>query len=202
MDNVNFFISFVEAHRYFGYAILFFSLIFEGELFMLAAGVLSHLEAFKILEVFLVSIAGVLFGDILWYWLGRFIKNKYPKQRFVRYVERRVKKSFPTIECNPFKLVFVSKFLYGLNHPTILILGFLKIEFWHFLRIQIKASLLWVSIFLALGYFFGYAALSVTHKLNKFIAVLVFIFIVFLIAEKVFDYFVEKKIRQQKDCLK
>ncbi|HBP00708.1 MAG: DedA family protein [Candidatus Moranbacteria bacterium GW2011_GWE1_49_15] len=202
METVNLFISLVEAHRYTGYAILFFSLIFEGELFMLAAGVLSHLGAFDLFDVFWVSYAGVLFGDILWYWAGRLIQAKYPQQRFMKFVERRVKKAFPTIECNPFKLVFISKFLYGLNHSTILVLGFLKIEFWHFLRVQAKASLLWVAIFLSLGHFFGYTALSITHKLNKFVAILVLIFILFMVFEKILDYFVEKKIGQPGDCRK
>ena len=200
MDNVNLFISLVEAHRYTGYAILFFSLIFEGELFMLAAGVLSHLGAFDIGDVFWISLSGVLFGDILWYWAGRFIKDRYPEQRLIRFVEKRVKKAFPAIEYNPFKLIFISKFLYGLNHSTILVLGFMKVEFWHFLRVQVKASLLWVTIFLGLGYFFGYTALSITHKLNKFIAILVAIFILFLIFEKIVDHFVEKRTSQPENC--
>lgn len=196
METVNLFISLVEAHRYTGYAILFFALIFEGELFMLAAGVLSHLGAFDIGDVFMISVGGVLTGDILWYWAGRIIKEKYPQHKLIGFVERRVKKTFPTIERNPFKLIFLSKFLYGFNHSTILILGFLKIEFWHFLRVQIKASLLWVAIFLSLGYFFGYTALSITHKLNKFVAILALIFILFIIFEKVIDHLVGERIRK------
>lgn len=200
MESINTFISFVEIHRYYGYIILFVSLIFEGELFMLAAGVLSHLQAFDIFDAFWISMAGVLCGDVLWYWIGRFMKKKYPNQRFIVYVEKRVKKAFPAIECNPFKLVFISKFIYGLNHSTILVLGFLGIDFYHFLKVQIKTSFLWVVIFLSLGYFFGYTALSITHKMNKFILVLLIIFGTFFLLEKFFDYLVEKKIQRSKKC--
>ncbi len=198
MDNVNLFISLVESHRFFGYAILFFALIFEGELFMLAAGVLSHLGAFDIVDVFLVSVSGVLLGDILWYMLGRIIKERYPNQKFMKFIEKRVKKSFPLIENNPFKLIFISKFLYGLNHSTILVLGFMKVEFKHFLKVQVKASLIWILIFLALGYFFGYTALSITHKLNKFFLILVIIFCIFLVFEKIIDYLVERRLNKFK----
>ena len=128
---------------------------------MLAAGVLSRLRAFDFVDVFWVSMLGVLAGDVLWYWTGRFLKEKYPRQRLIKFAERRVKRMFPSIECNPFRLIFISKFLYGFNHSTILVLGFLKINFWDFLRVQLRASFLWVIIFLTLGYFFGQAALSI-----------------------------------------
>lgn len=199
MEEVNYFISFVQEHRYIGYGILFFSMIIEGEFFLLAAGILSNLGAFDFIDVFFFAFAGVLFGDVLWYFLGRFFQNKYPNQKIIKFVERRVKRVFPSIEKNPFKLVFISKFLYGFNHSTIFILGFLKIEFWHFFRVQFKASFLWVIIFLALGNFFGYTALHITNRINKLFLVVLIILILFFIIERTIDYIAAKKIRESKD---
>lgn len=201
MEDVNFLISFVEAHRYTGYAILFFSMIIEGELILLAAGILSNLGAFDFMEVWTVVFLGVLFSDVVWYSLGRFFQNKYPDNRLIRFVERRVRRMFPTIEKNPFKLVFASKFLYGFNHSTIFILGFLKTDFRHFFKVQFQTSFLWVSIFLVLGYFFGYTALHITNRINKFVLAMLIILIAFFILERSIDHFVAKRVLEKRKDL-
>lgn len=195
---VDIFIAFVEAHKYWGYFILFFSMIIEGELFLLTAGILSQLGAFSIVEVFFVAFSGVMFSDVLWYSGGRFLKEKYPKQKFINFVEHRVKKVLPSIEKNPFKLVFISKFLYGFNHSTILVLGFLKTNFRDFFKVQIQASFLWVIIFLSLGYVFGFTALRISRGVNKFVLALIIIFLLFLIVERAIDRLIEIKIRNGK----
>jgi len=193
---VEIFINFVEIHRYWGYSILFLAMLFEGELFMLTAGILSNLGAFHILDVFFIAFGGVILGDVSWYWMGVFLKNKYPNQKFINFIEQKVRSVLPSIEKNPFKLVFASKFLYGLNHSTILVLGFLKIEFWHFFRVQLKASLIWTIMFLALGYFFGFAALQFSHKLNRFVLVVIGLYALFLLTEALIDRFIEKRLEK------
>lgn len=197
MEEVNFFISFVEAHRYTGYAILFFSMIIEGELFLLAAGILSNLGAFDFFDVLFLSFGGVLLGDVVWYSLGRFFQAKYPNQRIIKFVERRVRRMFPSIENNPFRLVFISKFLYGFNHSTIFILGFLKINFWNFFKVQFQASFLWVLTFLILGYFFGYTAIHISSKINKLVLAVLVILAVFFIVERTLDYFIAKRVLEK-----
>lgn len=196
IDTVQPILAFVADHRNWGYVFLFFTMIFEGELILIIAGILSQMKAFNLFEAFFVAFLGVLAGDIFWYWVGHFLKKRYPNNKLILEIEKRVTKVLPGIVRNPFHVVFISKFIYGFNHSSIMILGFLKSEFWHFFRIQFFTSFLWCAIFITLGYFFGFAALSYSHKFNK-VAILIIMFVVsVLIVERIIRWlFEEKKIK-------
>jgi len=162
------FISIVEAHRHWGYWLLCAAMVFEGELFLTAAGMLARLHAFDFFDSFIFALSGVLLGDMLWYFTGRELESRYPHHRISLFVIRRVKKYLPDIEKNPFHVIFLSKFIYGLNHSTLVVLGFLKVPFGHFMRIQFATSFIWSLIFLTIGYVFGSVAMTFTTKLRHF----------------------------------
>jgi membrane protein DedA with SNARE-associated domain len=192
MHSLNIFITFVEAHRYWGYGLLFMTMIFEGELLLTATGMLVRLQAFDLFDAFLFALAGVLTGDMLWYWAGRFLHNRYPRHRITLFVVQRVKRYLPSIGRNPFHVIFLSKFIYGLNHSTLIVLGFLKIPFGHFIRIQFITSFIWSLLFLIVGYMFGSVALTITHRLQRFMIVSV----LFLLAVALIDYIVGRIIER------
>ena len=192
MHTLNLFINFVIEHRYLGYTVLFFAMIFEGELFLVATGILVGLNAFDPFDAFFFAFAGVLAGDMLWYWLGRYLAHRHFENKFVVGAIYRVKKILPGLERNPAHVIFLSKFIYGLNHTTILVLGFLKVEFRQFIRTQFFTSLFWSLIFLPLGILFGGAAITYAHSLDKFILVVVVSFVALIIAERVVRKFLVK----------
>lgn len=72
--------SFAEAHRYLGYAILFFGMIVEGETFLMAYGILAHLKAFDWGDTFIIAFISVIISDIFWYHLGVFLKKAIRNQ--------------------------------------------------------------------------------------------------------------------------
>jgi membrane protein DedA with SNARE-associated domain len=180
-------------HRYWGYALLYFSMIFEGELFLTAAGMLSRLHAFNIFVAFLYAYSGVLTSDMLWYGSGKLLKNKYPKNRLANFTVNYVKRFLPSIEKNPLHVIFLSKFIYGLNHSTIFVLGFLEIPFAHFMRIQAITSFLWALIFLVIGYFFGNTAIAYAHSFDKFVLIVLMGMILLVIGEKFLGFVIAKK---------
>jgi membrane protein DedA with SNARE-associated domain len=192
------FIHFVEAHRYWGYALLFVAMLFEGELILTATGMLASLHAFDLFDSFFFALAGVLTGDILWYFLGRYLQRRHSHNRYLMFMIHRVKKLLPGIEKNPFHVIFLSKFIYGLNHSTILVLGFLGIEFKHFMRIQFFTSLVWSVIFITLGFMFGGAALAYTHSFNRFMLIAVGFLIAVVLIEKIVGFFIEVKEQERK----
>jgi len=177
-------ISFIVAYRFWGYGLLFFAMIFEGELFLTTVGMIVRLQAFDFATTFFFVLLGVLVGDMFWYWVGMKLKSRYPNHRIAVFVINRVKKYLPGIEKNPFHVIFLSKFIYGLNHSTLVVLGFLRVPFGHFMRIQFIASFLWSLLFLAVGYIFGSVALAFTHKLKRFILIAVLLLIVIAIIER------------------
>jgi membrane protein DedA with SNARE-associated domain len=185
VTKLDLFISFIVAYRFWGYGLLFFAMIFEGELFLTAVGMIVRLEAFDFLATFFFVLSGVLVGDMFWYWVGMKLKSRYPNHRIATFVIHRVKKYLPGIEKNPFHVIFLSKFIYGLNHSTLVVLGFLRVPFGHFMRIQFIASFIWSLLFLAIGYLFGSVALAFTHKLKRFILIALLLLIAIAIIERI-----------------
>ncbi len=190
--SLDLFISTVEAHRYWGYWLLCAAMIFEGEFFLTAAGMLARLHAFDFFDSYIFALSGVLLGDMTWYCVGRKLESRYRRHRISMFVMQRVKKYLPDIERNPFHVIFLSKFLYGLNHTTLVVLGFLKVPFGHFLRIQFIASCIWSLLFLSIGYIFGSVAITITHRLRHFILVAFFLLMVVALIVYLIDQFIEK----------
>ena len=129
MENgLNFFISFVEAHRFIGYAILFVGMLLEGETILIGAGILVHLKAFDPFDTLVIAFSGVIIGDFLWYYLGMFLYNKYSEKKMVIYAKKNILRFLPNFEQKPFWSIFASKFIYGLNHSALVFSGFLKVK--------------------------------------------------------------------------
>jgi membrane protein DedA with SNARE-associated domain len=184
---------FAQAHRYLGYAILFLGMLVEGETFLMAYGILTHLKAFDWGDAFLIAYFGVIFSDILWYHLGVFLKKRYPSSRFLNNNEKRVRKYFPDFEKKPAKALLMSKFIAGTNHATLMIAGILKVDFKYFFKLQVMISFLWVATFLTLGFLFGFAALGYSHKFEKFLLMALVLLISAKLLEQLLKYIFAEK---------
>lgn len=192
MDTIAIFSSFVEAHKYLGYAALFLGMILEGEVILMASGILVNINALDLEKVFFVAFLGVLANDVFWYYLGSHIKNKYYKKKIIMWAEAKVRKILPHIENNPAKAIFISKFIAGINHPTLVVLGFLKIDFFYFLKHQLWASFLWTLTFLFLGVLFGYTAISYSRRFEEFILTAIFLIAGVMIIERLTRFLIRK----------
>lgn len=179
MENltVEHFISFVEIHRYTGYFILFFAMVFEGEVFLLVAGMLARLKALDLGDILWISFAGVMVGDVLWYWLGILATRSARFASLVKYAESSVHKYLPNFRERPFRSILLSKFIYGANHATLILSGVMRVNFTVFIRAEAYASFVWVAVYAVAGFMFGHAALAVTHKAVRF-ALITAIFVV------------------------
>jgi membrane protein DedA with SNARE-associated domain len=189
---LNILIIVVKEHRYLGYAFLFFGMIVEGEVFLMIAGILANLNAFSLEEVFAVSFAGVLVNDVFWYHIGVYLKNNHGHRSLLQRAEKKVKKLLPNIESNPAYAIFISKFIAGFNHPTLIILGFLKTNFKYFMKLQVLASLVWTLIFISLGFAFGHTAISVSRRIHVFIIAAVVLIAAVMLLERGIRYVVNK----------
>ena len=194
MHTLQLFISLVHEHQYIGYTVLLFAMIFEGELFLAATGMLVSLQAFDPFDAFFFAFSGVLLGDLLWYWLGRYLKAHHSHRAYVNAVIRKVHKVLPGLEKNPAHVIFLSKFIYGLNHSTILVLGYLEIKFKDFFKVQFFTSLIWSVLFLFLGYLFGATAISYARTFNRFILIIAgSLLIIYLIERAVRRFLIAKE---------
>lgn len=186
--------SLAEVHKYFALGVLFFGMIFEGETVLMLSGILVNLGFLGFKTTFFVAFLGVLVNDIVWYYLGFKIRKNFKDSRFVKFVENKVKTSFPGIEENPSKAIFISKFIAGLNHPTLIMLGILRTNFKQFIKLQLVASFLWTVMFLLIGIAFGQTAIKLSKMFYKFVIIIV----LFIVAVNLVEGLLGKIIRKQK----
>ena len=183
-QSIDFFITFVQDHRMWGYAILFVAMLLEGEVFLIIAGMLASLNAFDIGDVLWVSLLGVILGNIIWYYLGTKLKNTGVSGKMIRWAERAVIFFLPAFREKPFKSIFFSKFIYGANRATVIISGVLRVPFRLFVKAEFFASILWVALFATVGYVFGHAALSVTNTISRAVLLVVIFVVIFVLTQR------------------
>lgn len=177
------FITFVEAHRFIGYVILFMGMLLEGETLLLGAGILIHLRAFDPIDTFFIALAGSLIGDFLWYYLGVFLYRHYSESNVINFAKKNILRIFPNFEQKPFWSIVISKFIYGTNRSMLVMCGFSRIKFSLFAKAEILASPVWILVSIVLGYILSYAALNITHRLKIFGIIVAVGIITFLVVE-------------------
>lgn len=191
MHTVNLLIRLVENHQILAYAILYVGLIFEGEFFLISTGILIHLGAFSFGFSLIFLLLGGLSKTLLGYALGEFLCKKFNHHRFFKYIQKRVYNVVPRFKAKPFWSIFVSKFIMGANHFVIIFSGYEKIDYKKFMKAEIISTVIWVPLLLSLGYFFSYTALHISREIWKFLAVVLILFIVFILIDKLISWVYE-----------
>ncbi len=186
-------IPFVEAHRYAGYFLLFIAMVFEGEVFLIIAAMIAHLGGFDITDVVLIAIFGVILGNMLWYYLGHKLSGKSFAKKIIIRAENAVRYFLPHFREKPFKSIFLSKFIYGVNRATVIVSGVLRVKFSLFMEAEVLASIVWVVLYATIGYFFGYAAIQVTHKAGYFALLILVFVVVFILLQKFLASYYERR---------
>lgn len=191
MHTINLLTRVVEHHQVLTYAIIFLGLIFEGEVIVISTGVLAHLGAlnpwFSLMFIFFGAFAKTFVG----YALGKFLYKKYHHNGFFRYIQKRVYNILPKFKTRPFWSIFISKFIVSANNIVIIFSGYEKINYKQFLKAEIYATLIWAPVLLSLGYFFSYTALNVSRDIWQFLAVVLVLFIIFVLFDKLVTWLYE-----------
>jgi membrane protein DedA with SNARE-associated domain len=80
------------------YVLLFFAVIIEGEFVLLVSGILAHLGALSFPILYIAGYLGAFGKTYVGYGLGVFLKRRYPRSRFFRFVMRRVNDLLPSFK--------------------------------------------------------------------------------------------------------
>ncbi len=191
MLSIHFLTTFVQHHDILAYVLLFFGVILEGEFVLLLSGILANLGALSFPILYVVGFLGALMKTYLGYTIGGFLKFKYPKSKFFRFITRRVNGYLPQFKKDAFWSIFISKFIYGINHFVLIYSGYTKVPKKTFYKAEIGTSFLWVLEFLTIGYIFSFAALTISHDIRKFTFILLAFVIGFIILQKIINFFLE-----------
>jgi len=144
--------SYIE---HFGYLAILIGTFLEGETVLILGGFAAHRGYLDLYLVILSAFIGTVFGDQLFYFLGRkhsqLVLNRRPKW------QPRIARARKMIDKHRILIILSFRFLYGLRTVTPFTLGIANVPAKIFVPLNILGALAWsVAIGLA-GYFFGHA---------------------------------------------
>ena len=132
------------------YVIIFFGLIFEGEVVLISTGILSHLGALNVWFALCFILIGGFSKTLLGYHIGKIIHDKWHETRALKYIEKRVLNIMPHFNQKPFWSIFISKFIFGVNSMVIIFSGYENVNYKKYLKAEISATLIWAPLLLSL----------------------------------------------------
>ncbi len=174
----------VEHHQVLAYFLIFLGLIFEGEVTLISAGVLAHLGAFNFWLVLGFILAGGIVKTFLGYYIGEYLHKRYKHHRFFIYMEKRILYLMPRFKQKPFWSIFISKFIMGVNYMVVIFSGYQKINYKTYLKAEFLSTITWAPLLLSIGYFFSYTAIHISREVSRFLLIVVFFTLGFVVLDK------------------
>ncbi|MEI7765186.1 MAG: DedA family protein [bacterium] len=181
----------VEHHQVLAYILIFFGLVFEGEIFLISTGILAHLGALDIHFVFVFIFMGAFVKTLLGYYVGKLIHDKWHNIKLLKHIEKRVNNIMPNFQEKPFWSIFISKFIMGFNYIIIIFAGYERVSFKKYLKAEISSTIIWAPSLLFLGYFFSSTALHMSREIWKFSLIILIFVIGFILFDKLVGWLYE-----------
>ncbi len=134
---------------------------------LIAAGVIlrMHPGTASAWGTFVVSLVGIMSGDILLYWLGRRWGRGVFQHRAIRWLitPRRLAGISQRFRRHGIWMCFFGRFVVGLRAAMCITAGVTRFPFWRFLLADMSGAVLMIPLFVGLGYLFG-PMLSTLHE--------------------------------------
>ncbi len=162
-----------SQNRILAYFIIYLSTIIIGNLSAFASSWIAfggYLGAWGVPTLILVVIMANLTGDMLWYSLGRGLRNTRPgnwiRNRLPGWHDR-IERAFKT---NGRKWIVLSKFVYATAFPVIFSAGWTQMPFRRFLKSSLTSVFIWMPILfgMAFGIFSGLSPLGTVSIFRDF----------------------------------
>lgn len=152
----------------YGYWIMVPLMVIEGPIVTVLASFLASLGTFNIFIVFILSIAGDMLGDILWYWAGRLWGMGFVHHvgKYVGITEELVKKMEKFFGRHGGKTIFIVKSTTGLCWATFVAAGIAKMNFGRFVWYSFLGGIFWSTFLVFMGYFFGEFYQEIAQKIK------------------------------------
>ncbi len=148
---------FIDHYPYLEYLVIFLGAAFGGEFVLLALGFLAAQKVISIFSLVIFSLLGTLFSDTLWFFLGRTIfVRKIVAHRYANNTIFVINKAIQRVSKgnNLFALI-IAKFLVGTRILLIMFVGSKIIKFKDFIRQDILAIILWLTVIIPIGFISG-----------------------------------------------
>ncbi len=156
---------FVDLLKEYGYIILFFWSILEGELGLIMAGVLSHTgDMNPYLSIFVGGLGGFT-GDQIYFYIGRYNK-KYIHKKFAKQ-RRKFAIAHLLLQKYGWPIIFIQRYLYGLRTVIPMSIGLTRYSALKFAFINLLSAWVWAAVTIIPAYIFGEEILQVITYMKK-----------------------------------
>jgi len=165
----------------YGYVILFFYSLGGGFFAIVGAGVLSFSGVLDYKISLVVGIASNFVGDIGLFYLGKVAKKEV--HMYLKKHRRKLAYSHILIKKYSIMAIFIQKFIYGVKTLVPIAIGLTKYNAKRFIVYNFFASVVFVFVFLNVGFIAGNAILRVADRFSNYpyVAPLVLIGIIVLL---------------------
>lgn len=177
MDLVHFFVDFflhldrhlaevIQAYGTWTYALLFLIVFLEtglvvtpilpGDSLLFAAGSFAALGALDVRLVFVLLCVAAILGDTVNYQIGHYLGPKvfhYERSRF--FNPEHLRKTHRFYEKYGGKTIIIARFVPIVRTFAPFVAGIGAMTYWRFLAYNVVGGVLWVTVCLFAGYFFG-----------------------------------------------
>ncbi|MBL8031481.1 MAG: DedA family protein [Candidatus Doudnabacteria bacterium] len=147
-----------------GYVFIALGIFIEGDAVLFTAGFLTHQGLFHPVLAFLWLLAGGVIGDLVWYKIGAYLQGK--DNRIVRWLKKITDPLAPHLLERPKRSLFLSKFLYGVNHAILCKAGALGLPLKQFMVNDLPGNIAWILIVGGLGYASSAGIVQIGHSLR------------------------------------
>lgn len=175
----------IQQYGAFTYFILFMIIFCEtglvvtpflpGDSLLFAAGTFAALGALDVKWLFILLSAAAITGDNVNYWIGHFIGPKIFRKEDVRFLNKKhLDRTHEFYQKYGTKAIIIARFMPIVRTFSPFVAGLGRMTYMRFLPFDIMGGLLWISVCVFGGYFFGNIPIV---KQNFTIVIFVIIFI-------------------------
>lgn len=159
-----------------------------GDSLLFAAGALASIDLLNVKLVFLLLALAAILGDTVNYWVGHIVGPKvFRQEKGLLFNKHYLKRTHEFYEKYGGKTIVIARFIPIIRTFAPFVAGVGKMSYSRFLSYNVIGGVLWVSIFVFGGYFFG----NIPLVKQNFGIIIVFIIII-SVAPFIFE-FVKRK---------
>jgi membrane-associated protein len=188
----------IQTYGIWTYALLFLIIFCEtglvitpflpGDSILFAAGALASIGSLKIFSLFAVFYAAAVIGDTANYLIGHKIGDTLSGKENIRFIRKEhLLRANTFYEKHGSLTIVIGRFIPIIRTFVPFVAGIGKMKYSAFLTYNMLGGLLWISLFLGGGYFFG-SLPFIKHHFSYFLIGIIVISII----PAVFAYFKDK----------
>ncbi len=131
-----------------------------GDSLLFAVGALAAASGLPILLLFLILVSAAILGDTVNYWMGHWIGPKvFSSKKNWLFNQKHLKEAQAFYKKYGSKAIIYARFIPIVRTFAPFVAGIGKMNYSKFILFNIAGGLVWVSLFLGMGYMFGNVSL-------------------------------------------